>query len=76
MHSSLNLDLDILTGNAKQAAFVSHQLEEIKHLKCGLDDIELLVSQSCDLLKTQTQVSNFVLLSSSWLAVKLNPKQS
>jgi hypothetical protein len=57
MHSSLNLDLDILTRYAKQAGFLSYQLEEIKHLKCGLDDIELLVSQSCDLLKEETYLS-------------------
>lgn len=51
MHSSLNLDLYILTRYAKQAGFFWYQPKEIKHLNYELDDRELLFTQGCDLLK-------------------------
>lgn len=57
IHSSLNLDPDILTRYAKQADFFCYRPKKIKHLKCELGGIELLVTQSCDLLKAEAQLS-------------------
>lgn len=51
IHSSLNLDLYILTRYAKQTGFFWYQPKEIKHLNDEVDDRELLVTQRCDLLK-------------------------